>query len=79
MKQPQQETYYSASFSPAIPSSEATEIPLAAQNQDFNLFSWVKENVSTSKVVKKVTETAKNSVNFMLTTLDPQMEQFMRK
>ncbi|XP_046752839.1 protein PRRC1-like [Diprion similis] len=77
VKQPHQETYYSASFSPAIPSNESTEIPQATQNQDFNLFSWVKENVAASKVVKKVTETAKSSVNYMLTTLDPQMQQFM--
>lgn len=79
MKQPHQETYYSASFSPAIPSNENTDVPPAAPSQDFSLFSWVKENVTSSNVVKKVTETAKSSVNYMLTTLDPQMEQFMCK
>ncbi|XP_048510048.1 protein PRRC1-like isoform X2 [Athalia rosae] len=76
-KQPQQETYYLASFSPAIPSNENTEPLQTTPAQDFSLFSWVKENVTSSKVVKKVAETAKNSVNYMLTTLDPQMEQFM--
>ncbi|XP_076659494.1 protein PRRC1-like isoform X2 [Halictus rubicundus] len=37
------------------------------------LFSWVKETVANSNVLSKVAEKAKNSVNTMITTLDPQM------
>ncbi|XP_078035382.1 protein PRRC1-like isoform X2 [Augochlora pura] len=37
------------------------------------LFSWVKENVVNSNVLSIVAEKAKNSVNTMITTLDPQM------
>ncbi|XP_033338993.1 protein PRRC1 isoform X2 [Megalopta genalis] len=37
------------------------------------LFSWVKETVVNSNVLSKVAEKAKNSVNTMITTLDPQM------
>ncbi|XP_076226254.1 protein PRRC1-like isoform X2 [Nomia melanderi] len=37
------------------------------------LLSWVKETVVNSNVLSKVAEKAKNSVNTMITTLDPQM------
>ncbi|XP_043480013.1 protein PRRC1-like isoform X2 [Leptopilina heterotoma] len=41
------------------------------------LFSWVKETVANSNVLSKVAEKAKNSVNSMITTLDPQMREFI--
>lgn len=41
------------------------------------LFSWVKETVVNSNVLSKVAEKAKNSVNSMITTLDPQMREFI--
>ncbi|XP_034939063.1 protein PRRC1-like isoform X2 [Chelonus insularis] len=37
------------------------------------LFSWVKDTVVNSNMLSKVAEKAKNSVNSMITTLDPQM------
>lgn len=44
-----------------------------------NLFSWVKTNVVNSNVLSKVAEKAKSSVNTMITTLDPQMREFICK
>lgn len=41
------------------------------------LFSWVKETVVNSNMLSKVAEKAKNSVNTMITTLDPQMREFI--
>ncbi|XP_033229439.1 protein PRRC1-like [Belonocnema kinseyi] len=41
------------------------------------LFSWVKETVANNSVLSKVAEKAKNSVNSMITTLDPQMREFI--
>ncbi|XP_031780553.1 protein PRRC1 isoform X2 [Nasonia vitripennis] len=38
-----------------------------------SLFTWVKDTVANSNVLSKVAEKAKNSVNSMITTLDPQM------
>ncbi|XP_076283290.1 protein PRRC1-like isoform X2 [Lasioglossum baleicum] len=57
-----------------VQNSPQTESPL----QDLGtigggLFSWVKETVANSNVLSKVAEKAKNSVNTMITTLDPQM------
>ncbi|XP_034177448.2 protein PRRC1-A isoform X1 [Osmia lignaria lignaria] len=41
------------------------------------LLSWVKETVVNSNVLSKVAEKAKNSMNTMITTLDPQMREFI--
>lgn len=43
------------------------------------LLSWVKETVVNSSVLSKVAEKAKNSVNTIVTTLDPQMREFICK
>lgn len=43
------------------------------------LFSWVKETVANNSVLSRVAEKAKNSVNSMITTLDPQMREFICK
>ncbi|XP_015602155.1 protein PRRC1 isoform X2 [Cephus cinctus] len=80
----QQGTYYSAAFSPAIPPIESSEVPLILENslQDLSsvsggLLSWVKETVTNNSVLNKVAEKAKSSVNSMITTLDPQMREFI--
>lgn len=44
-----------------------------------SLFTWVKDTVANSNVLSKVAEKAKNSVNSMITTLDPQMREFICK
>lgn len=43
------------------------------------LFSWVKDTVVNSNMLNKVAEKAKSSVNSMITTLDPQMREFICK
>ncbi|XP_074107082.1 protein PRRC1-like isoform X3 [Cotesia typhae] len=42
-----------------------------------SLFSWVKDNVVNNSMLSKVAEKAKSSVNSMITTLDPQMREFI--
>ncbi|XP_058790997.1 protein PRRC1-like [Phymastichus coffea] len=42
-----------------------------------SLFTWVKDTVANSNVLSKVAEKAKSSVNSMITTLDPQMREFI--
>ena len=44
-----------------------------------SLFTWVKDTVANSNVLSKVAEKAKSSVNSMITTLDPQMREFICK
>ncbi|XP_015180404.1 PREDICTED: protein PRRC1-like isoform X3 [Polistes dominula] len=56
--------------------------PIETQLQDSGivgsgLLSWVKETAVISNVLSKVAEKAKNSVNTMITTLDPQMREFI--
>lgn len=41
------------------------------------LLSWVRDTVVNSNVLSKVAEKAKNSVNTMITTLDPQMRELL--
>lgn len=38
---------------------------------------WVKGAVSTGGILHRVAEKAKNSVDTMITTLDPQMREFI--
>lgn len=42
-----------------------------------SLFTWMKDTVANSNMLSKVAEKAKNSVNSMITTLDPQMREFI--
>lgn len=42
------------------------------------LFTWVKGAVSTGGLLQKVAEKAKSSVDSMITTLDPQMKEYLR-
>lgn len=80
-------------FSPAIPPSkgipvgaqpvqatEAIELPpQASASSGGGLFGWVKGAVSSGGILSKVAERAKNSVDSMITTLDPQMREFICK
>lgn len=43
------------------------------------LFTWVKGAVSTGGILHRVAEKAKNSVDSMITTLDPQMKEYLSK
>ncbi|XP_016910217.1 protein PRRC1 isoform X2 [Apis cerana] len=76
----QQETHQTTVTSIITPSTQnvPTTIPSETVTQDsgmvgVGLLSWVKETVVNSNVLSKVAEKAKNSVNTMITTLDPQM------
>lgn len=76
-KQQEQET----AKVPQVPISQPIE-DTGSQLQDLGmvgsgLLSWVKETVVLSNVLNKVAEKAKNSVNTMITTLDPQMREFI--
>ncbi|XP_053614697.1 protein PRRC1-like [Plodia interpunctella] len=42
------------------------------------LFTWVKGAVSTGGILHRVAEKAKSSVDSMITTLDPQMKEYLR-
>ncbi|XP_026320895.1 protein PRRC1-like [Hyposmocoma kahamanoa] len=42
------------------------------------LFTWVKGAVSTGGILHRVAEKAKNSVDSMITTLDPQMKEYLK-
>ncbi|XP_044735578.1 protein PRRC1-like [Chrysoperla carnea] len=82
--------FYPTSFSAAIPPNKGatlgaipppnTEVPLNFDSIDDNqggLFGWMKGAVSTGGIFSKVAEKAKNSVDSMITTLDPQMREFI--
>lgn len=47
-------------------------------NQDSGgLFNWVKGAVSSGGIISKVVEKTKSSVDSMITTLDPQMREYI--
>lgn len=76
-KQQEQQITTKSQVTTNVPSEEAE-----SQQQDLGmvgsgLLSWVKETVVNSNVLSKVAEKAKNSVNTMITTLDPQMREFI--
>lgn len=66
---------------------ETSSAPMSEQSEDAveqdtgviggGLFSWMKETMANSNVLSKVAEKAKSSVNSMITTLDPQMREFI--
>ncbi|KAG7203289.1 hypothetical protein KM043_010383 [Ampulex compressa] len=77
-KQPQEvpQSVVTASTSSAQGTIVADQIETQIQDSGMvggGLLSWVKETVVNSNVLSKVAEKAKNSVNTMITTLDPQM------
>lgn len=76
--------------SPVIPASKGSDASLStvdsAQELDPNsgvssqLLGWVKGAVGGSAgILSRVTEKAKSSMNSMITTLDPQMKDFLCK
>ncbi|OAD62655.1 Protein PRRC1 [Eufriesea mexicana] len=80
----QQETHQvitTTIVTPSIQNVQST-VPIETIVQDSGivgggLLSWVKETVVNSNVLSKVAEKAKNSVNTMITTLDPQMREII--
>lgn len=82
---PLQQEIHQATTTPIVtPSIQNVQTTVPSEVQDSGmvgggLLSWVKETVVNSNVLSKVAEKAKNSVNTMITTLDPQMREFICK
>lgn len=85
---PTASAFYPKTFSPVIPASKGSDASLStvdsALEGDANagvssqLLGWVKGAVGGSAgILSRVTEKAKNSMNSMITTLDPQMKEFL--
>ncbi|CAG2054768.1 unnamed protein product [Timema podura] len=83
-------SFHPTTFSPVIPASKGmdstsptTPVPLdpatsSAGDAGGGLLGWMKGAVGTSGgLLSKVAERAKNSVDSMITTLDPQMREFL--
>lgn len=51
--------------------------PTSPSDNRGGLFGWIKDTVSGSDFLTKVAEKAKNSVDTMITTLDPQMKDYL--
>lgn len=81
-------------YSPEIPESTTqSELTFSDNSATYNtrddsigtigtsLFGWVKDTVGNkgSNLLNKVAEKAKNSVGSVITTLDPQMKDFICK
>lgn len=72
-------------FSAAIPPSKGVahgNAPLkeALPTEDTGgILGWMKGAVSSGGLLSKMAEKAKSSVDSMITTLDPQMREFIRK
>ncbi|XP_044265552.1 protein PRRC1-like [Tribolium madens] len=69
-------------FSAAIPPSKGVQhgpVPQTStdSNQGGGLIGWMKDAVSSGGILSKVAEKAKNSVDSLITTLDPQMSEFI--
>ncbi|EFA07067.2 protein PRRC1-A [Tribolium castaneum] len=70
-------------FSAAIPPSKGVQHgPVPQTSADAGqggggLIGWMKDAVSSGGILSKVAEKAKNSVDSLITTLDPQMSEFI--
>ncbi|XP_017790784.1 PREDICTED: protein PRRC1-like [Habropoda laboriosa] len=80
----QQESHQVTTTSAITPSTQNVQTTVPSEPVDHDsgivgggLLSWVKETVVNSNVLSKVAEKAKHSVNTMITTLDPQMREFI--
>ncbi|KAJ1524424.1 hypothetical protein ONE63_010922 [Megalurothrips usitatus] len=80
--------FYPKTFSPVIPASKGSDASLntvdsAVEGEtdpgvSSQLLGWVKGAVGGSAgILSRVTEKAKSSMNSMITTLDPQMKEFL--
>ncbi|XP_063983044.1 protein PRRC1-like isoform X1 [Diachasmimorpha longicaudata] len=80
-KQPQQGQQVLPSTSAPTDAPEGTtfqeSLPQELGTVGGALFSWVKDTVVNNSMLSKVAEKAKSSVNSMITTLDPQMREFI--
>lgn len=81
--------FHEATFSPVIPPSKGGDVSMipppeigaaagaAPAEGGGGLLGWVKGAVGSGGLLSKVAEKAKHSVDSMITTLDPQMREFL--
>ncbi|XP_069691206.1 protein PRRC1-like [Periplaneta americana] len=79
--------FHPTTFSPVIPPSKGGDVPVVPPLEIASttesgvagggLLGWVKGAVGSGGILSKVAERAKNSVDSMITTLDPQMREFL--
>ncbi|KAF2884239.1 hypothetical protein ILUMI_21931 [Ignelater luminosus] len=81
--QPTVEPYYPTQFSAAIPPCKGVQhgtipekVPPASDDSG-GFIGWMKGAVATGGILSRVAEKAKNSVDSMITTLDPQMREYI--
>ncbi|KAK3933355.1 Protein PRRC1 [Frankliniella fusca] len=85
---PAASAFYPKTFSPVIPASKGSDASLSTVDSIIDsdpnagvssqLLGWVKGAVGGSAgILSRVTEKAKSSMNSMITTLDPQMKEFI--
>ncbi|KAE8746315.1 hypothetical protein FOCC_FOCC006987 [Frankliniella occidentalis] len=85
---PAASAFYPKTFSPVIPASKGSDASLSTVDSNLEtdpnagvssqLLGWVKGAVGGSAgILSRVTEKAKSSMNSMITTLDPQMKEFI--
>ncbi|KAF5269818.1 hypothetical protein FQR65_LT05864 [Abscondita terminalis] len=73
--QPVAEPYYPTQFKSST--WDHTEKINVANENSGGILSWMKGAVSTGGILSRVAEKAKNSVDSMITTLDPQMREYI--
>lgn len=64
---------------PSLQSAHEAEEYLGDPMPGSGIFTWVKGAVSTGGLLHRVAEKAKSSVDSMITTLDPQMKEYICK
>lgn len=73
--------YFSAAIPPCKGVQHGTipeKVPPASDDSG-GLIGWMKGAVSSGGILSRVAEKAKNSVDSMITTLDPQMREYICK
>ncbi|XP_017776338.1 PREDICTED: protein PRRC1-like [Nicrophorus vespilloides] len=83
--QPAAEVFVPTQFSAAIPPSKGIKhgvqipeaLPIEPAQENTGFIDWMKGAVSSGGILSKVAEKAKSSVDSMITTLDPQMKEFI--
>ncbi|KAJ9573833.1 hypothetical protein L9F63_008785, partial [Diploptera punctata] len=78
--------FHPTTFSPVIPPNKGIDVAAVPMQEiappvegggGGGLLGWVKGAVGSGGLLSKVAEKAKNSVDSMITTLDPQMREFL--
>lgn len=65
--------------SPTAVIKDVQDITTELPSRGSGLFGWMKESMPGKSILAKVAEKARSSVDTMITTLDPQMKEFICK